>query len=97
MNSDEIRKFVEKIAETIGMRILAGPILAQGIEQNPGLSAVAIVDFSHISVHTFTNFNETLIDVFSCKEYDRERVLQVCKEFFGTPATTVRQNEVWWG
>lgn len=96
-NRNDVREFVEKVAKAVDMTILEGPIVAQGAEQNPGFSALVIIDFSHISVHTFTNYHEALIDVFSCKEYDRERVLNVCKEFFGTPETIVRQKEVWWG
>lgn len=96
-NRDDVRKFVEMVVEAVDMKILEGPIVAQGVDINPGFSCLAIIDFSHISVHTFTKYNEALIDVFSCKEYDRERVLKVCKEFFGTPETTIRQKEVWWG
>jgi S-adenosylmethionine decarboxylase len=96
-NRNDVREFVEKVAQAIDMTILEGPIVAEGIEDNPGFSALVIVDFSHISVHTFTKNREALIDVFSCKEYDRERVLNVCKEFFSTPETTIRQKEVWWG
>jgi len=96
-NRDDLRKFVEKVAESVGMKILEGPIVAQGVEINPGFSALAIIDYSHISVHTFTKYQEALIDIFSCKEYDRERVLNVCKEFFCSPETKIRQKEVWWG
>ena len=95
-NREDVRKFVEMVVEAVDMKILEGPIVAQGVDINPGFSCLAIIDFSHISVHTFTKYNEALIDVFSCKEYDRERVLKVCKEFFGTPETTIRQKEVWW-
>lgn len=94
---DVLHKFVEKIAEAVEMKILEGPVIAQGMEQNPGLSAFAIVDFSHISVHTFIKHHEALVDIFSCKKYEREKVLQICKEFFEGTETIVRQKEVWWG
>ena len=92
-----IREFVENIAKAVDMTILEGPIFAQGVAHNPGLSALAIIDFSHISIHTFTKYSEALIDVFSCKEYDKEKVLKVCKEYFETPDTEIREKEVWWG
>ena len=92
-----VREFVQKIAESVDMTILEGPIVAQGTEHNPGLSVLAIIDFSHISIHTFTKYKEVLIDVFSCKEYDREKVLQVCRDYFDTSDTEIRQKEVWWG
>lgn len=79
------------------MKILEGPIIAEGVTDNPGLSALAIIDFSHISIHTFAKDNGALIDVFSCKEYDKNQVLEVCKDYFSKPGTQIRQKEVWWG
>lgn len=96
-NRDELRQLVQNIATAVDMKILEGPIVAEGVDINPGFSALAIIDFSHISVHTFTKYREALIDVFSCKPYDREKVLSVVKEFLGNPDTTIRQKEVWWG
>jgi S-adenosylmethionine decarboxylase len=89
--------FVEKIASAIEMKIIGGPIIQEGVKDNPGLSVLALVDLSHISVHTFTKYKEALVDVFSCKEYDKEKVLEISKEFFATPETKIRHKEVWWG
>lgn len=89
--------FIKELAEAINMTILHGPVVKEGIEENPGLSAIAIVDFSHISVHTFTNTRESLVDVFSCKPYDKDAAQAVCEKFFGTEATEVRHKEVYWG
>lgn len=96
-NRDDLRQLVQKIAAAVDMKILEGPIVAEGVDINPGFSALAIIDFSHISIHTFTKYREALVDVFSCKEYDREKVLEVVKEFLSAPETTIRQKEVWWG
>ncbi|OGG69126.1 hypothetical protein A3F27_03400 [Candidatus Kaiserbacteria bacterium RIFCSPHIGHO2_12_FULL_53_13] len=94
---EAMRNLVQKIADAVDMKILEGPIIAEGVQSNPGLSALAIIDFSHISIHTFTKYNEALVDVFSCKQYDRGRVLNVVKEALSTPETKIRQQEVWWG
>ena len=96
-NRDVMRDFLEAVAESVDMKILEGPIVAEGVASNPGISALVIIDFSHISIHTFQKSNEALIDVFSCKEYNKERVLEVCKKYFASPETKVRQKEVWWG
>ncbi len=96
-NREVIREFLIEITQAIGMTILEGPTIADGIEENPGVTAIVIVDFSHVSVHTFTNHNEALIDIFSCREYDKDKALEVCKKYFSGPETTVRQKEVWWG
>lgn len=92
-----VADFVEQLAGVVDMHIIKGPIVAEGMPENPGLSALAIIDFSHISIHTFQKTNEVLIDVFSCKAYDKEKVLAFCKEQFATSQSTVREKEVWWG
>lgn len=96
-NSEIIRQFIEEMAKNIDMKILEGPIVAQGSPGNPGISALAIIDFSHISIHAFSKYNEALIDIFSCKEYDKDLVRELCKKYFSTNKTEVREKEVWWG
>lgn len=92
-----VESFLREMVPAIGMTILAGPIMAEGIPENPGITGLVAVDFSHISVHTFTGPRETLIDIFSCKPYDREVAEEVCMKFFATPETEVRHKEVFWG
>lgn len=93
-----IETFIAEMATAIGMHILHGPVVIHGVEENPGVTGFAIVDFSHISVHTFTdNRADVLIDIFSCKPYDKEVALAVCLKYFGDTATDVRHKEVFWG
>lgn len=94
---EALTAFLKSLVTATNMSILAGPLSATGIPENPGYSLFVIVDFSHISIHTFTNANEALIDIFSCKPYDREKILKLCKDFFSTAETTAREKEVWWG
>lgn len=94
---EALRVFLETLAQTIHMQILEGPILAQGVPTNPGLSAIAIVDMSHISIHTFSACDEALIDIFSCAPYDRQAVEKLCVDFFSTEKTVVHHKEVFWG
>lgn len=96
-NESSLEELVKKIAKAVKMTIVKGPIVAVGIPENPGLSALAIIDYSHISVHTFTKFDEALVDVFSCKEYDRAELERVVTEYLSTSETTIRHKEVWWG
>jgi S-adenosylmethionine decarboxylase len=92
-----MEKFIKELADEIDMKILHGPVVAEGIPENPGLSGFAIIDYSHISIHTFTNSNETLIDVFSCKPYDKVKALKVCQEYYSTDEAVISEKEVWWG
>ncbi len=92
-----IRKFIEETVAAVKMEIIAGPIVCDGVPSNPGLSGFAVLDFSHVSVHTFTEYDEALVDIFSCKPFDREVAREKCVQYFATPQTEVRAKEVWWG
>jgi S-adenosylmethionine decarboxylase len=63
------------------MKILHGPVIVEGIPTNPGLSGFAIIDFSHISIHTFSETNEVCVDVFSCKPFDYKELHRFVKEY----------------
>ncbi|MEI6511592.1 MAG: S-adenosylmethionine decarboxylase [Candidatus Uhrbacteria bacterium] len=96
-NPDAIRAFLHDMAAATDMSVLAGPLVAEGIPENPGITGFVIVDFSHVSVHTFTKYGEAMIDVFSCKPYDQEKVRALCRRTFGTEGSEVREKLVWWG
>lgn len=81
-NKNFLIKLVKKIAKMIDMKIIKGPEFAEGVPENPGLSVFAIIDFSHISIHTFTNSKEFSLDIFSCKPFDYEKVEKYIKKIF---------------
>lgn len=93
----EIRVFLESVVKIIDMKILEGPIVSEGFPSDPGLSAVVLVDYSHISIHTFTKYDEALIDVFSCRPFERNPLVDFACEYFGAKREESRIKEVWWG
>ncbi len=76
------------------MKILYGPIILEGVPINPGLTGFCILDFSHISIHTFTKEKEICIDVFSCKKYDYEKVKKYVMDKFNLAEQFVKYIEV---
>lgn len=72
----------KKIAEKLEMSILKGPVAAQGIPENPGISVFSIIDFSHISIHTFTETNQFYLDIFSCKPFDYQKLIDYVQTLF---------------
>ena len=61
-------------AKLCKMRIISGPHIVQGMDYNPGISGFTIIDFSHISIHTFSAPGEVCVDIFSCKPFDPNEV-----------------------
>jgi len=96
LDKEIIKDFIIKMAQELKMTLLHGPVVLEGVPENPGITGFAIVDFSHISIHSFTN-NEVFIDIFSCKTYDKSKVVQMCKDNFANDNSEFREKEVWWG
>ena len=83
-NEEETISWMKKLIKTIDMNILAGPYSSQVSKKgNKGLSGVAIIDTSHISIHTWDEKEPALIqlDVYSCKEFKKADVIDCLDEF----------------
>ncbi len=77
-----LTELVRKIAKMLDMKILKGPEVAKGMPINPGLTVFAIIDFSHISIHTFTASKEFCLDIFSCKPFDYKKLENCVRSAF---------------
>jgi S-adenosylmethionine/arginine decarboxylase-like enzyme len=78
---DWMRDFVENI----GMKILMGPY-AKYLDTpgNRGLTVAAIIETSHIVMHTWDELNPAMIqlDVYSCGEFDEHDICKkIAKDF----------------
>lgn len=82
-DEEKLTNFLNTLPGTIGMSVLKGPVVASGIPENPGLSGFVIIDFSHISIHTFTTHKQVLVDIFSCKPYDQEVAKKAVMDYLG--------------
>lgn len=82
MDKKKIDETLRNIAKLLEMNILHGPVIIDGAPHNPGLTAFTVIDFSHISIHTFTEAKEVCIDIFSCKSFNYEAVKKYVKEAF---------------
>jgi len=73
-NKKLVDSLLKDTAKICKMKIIGGPLIVEGVKQNPGLSAFCIIDFSHISIHTFSQPGEVCVDIFSCKSFNPEEV-----------------------
>lgn len=75
--------WIQGIIDEIGMNPLYGPLAVScHNEYNTGLSAFAIIDTSHISLHSWDNLSPNLVqlDVYSCKKFDKDIILNAVKD-----------------
>jgi hypothetical protein len=84
---DEAQRFVDKLLKAINMKPL-GPLNWSDAEDLdfPGQSFVQMITTSHCSLHLFTHgngTNEIYFDLYSCKKFDTDKVVELLNEKFG--------------
>jgi len=78
-NEDFIYRFLDEYPARIAMTKVAPPYVFRYVGSKPqdwGVSGFVVIAESHISIHTFPERRLINIDVFSCKEFDAERVIE---------------------
>jgi S-adenosylmethionine decarboxylase len=80
VDRDTVERILRELPSLIGMSILSGPYVVEGVPENPGWTGFVIIDKSHISVHTFTETDIVSIDVYSCKPFDSEKAVAYLKD-----------------
>jgi len=93
-SENEISNFLKKLISRIEMRILAGPLVRyeNSDELKEGCSGIILLYESHAAIHTYVNQKEAFIDIFSCKDFEKQAVLTVISETFGN--YTIIEEEV---
>ena len=74
-----LEKALRDLSDIMGLRIIVGPILVhyvgeEGSLSGEGYSGFVIVAESHVSIHTDIRTGYASIDVYSCKEFDVQRI-----------------------
>lgn len=96
-DSEGLKQFLNNLPGVIEMHALSEPKVVSGIPENPGLSGFVFIDYSHISVHTFTKTSEALVDIFSCKSYDRQPAIEAILKYFNAQNDQASVQVVSWG
>jgi len=81
---DEAQRFVDRLLKAIDMKPL-GPLNWADAEDLdfPGQSYVQMITTSHCSLHFFSDTNEIYFDLYSCKPFDKDKVVSMLDEKFG--------------
>jgi len=80
----EIKDWMRKLVDKIGMNILMGPYaIYSDMEGNKGLTAVTIIETSHIAMHVWDEVDPGLmqLDVYTCSTLDIDDVFAAIEEF----------------
>ena len=83
-NEDEIKEWLQYLITKIDMKILAGPYATKVTKTgNAGLTGVAIIETSHVVLHTWDENKPALIqlDVYSCKDFQKHTVVECLEDF----------------
>ena len=93
-DADRIRQFVSELCELIGMRRFGETQVVHFGEDErvAGYSMIQLIETSLISAHFANQTNTTYLDVFSCKPYDPEVVVEFAQRFFGGSDRIVHVN-----
>lgn len=83
-NEEFIKSWFQNLIDNIGMKVLMGPF-AKYLDKvgNRGLTAVAIIETSHIAMHVWDEDKPSLIqlDVYTCGPLDVTIVAEKLKQF----------------
>jgi S-adenosylmethionine/arginine decarboxylase-like enzyme len=83
-NEEEIKEWVQYLINKIGMKLLAGPYASKVDKKgNAGLTGVAIIETSHVVIHTWDEMKPALVqlDVYSCKDFEKHIVVECLEQF----------------
>jgi S-adenosylmethionine/arginine decarboxylase-like enzyme len=79
-----ITEWIKKLVADIGMKILDGPYaLYHHAPGNRGLTAVTIIETSHIALHIWDEDQPGVLrlDVYSCAEFEIDTILKAIEQF----------------
>lgn len=96
---DELFDIFDHLPAKIGMTPIMRPFVVKTKtrEGTPVISAMVMIAESHITLHIFPDTNEAFFDLFSCKFFDVEPVVQVLAKQFSRsgaedPLSTVAER-----
>ena len=85
MDEEQLTEWMKEFVESINMKIFMGPYVKYcSMPGNRGITAVAIIETSHIAMHIWDEVNPALMqfDVYSCGEFDVEKICNKIKKDF---------------
>ena len=80
-----LETWLKDFIESIKMKVFMGPYVKYcSMPGNRGITAVAIIETSHIAMHVWDEVSPALMqfDIYSCSEFDPEKICKKIKKDF---------------
>ena len=84
-DEEQLKEWMKEFVDSINMKIFMGPYVKYcNMEGNRGITAVAIIETSHIAMHIWDEVSPALMqfDVYSCGEFNIEDICNKIKKDF---------------
>jgi S-adenosylmethionine/arginine decarboxylase-like enzyme len=84
-DEEQLKEWMKEFVDSINMKIFMGPYVKYcNMEGNRGITAVAIIETSHIAMHIWDEVSPALMqfDVYSCGELNVENICNKIKQDF---------------
>ena len=80
-----VEDWIRLAVRSSGMTLLGmqSHLLPTSLDSGPGVSVVAVIAESHVSVHTWPEYGVVTMDFYSCKPYDPSKLLEQFNQAFG--------------
>ena len=85
VDEEQLTEWMRDFGEFINMKIFMGPYVKYcSMPGNRGITAVAIIETSHIAMHVWDEPSPALMqfDVYSCAKFDVEKICNKIKKDF---------------
>ena len=85
LTTEDVKTFLLDMVEVLDMQIMKGfksnPSVGYEGGENGGVSGVCLITTSHMVLHTWDETMDFQLDIYSCKDYLPNDVIQLCKQF----------------
>jgi len=82
-SAEHITKFAKELVKRIDMVAYGEPqVIHFGEDNKAGYTLVQLIETSNICGHFCDDSGDAYLDIFSCKPYDKNVVLQLIDEYF---------------
>lgn len=86
MSLETIYNLIDGLPDKVGMTKITQTqaFRYQGkVPEDWGITAMVMIAESHISIHSFPDKNFFAFDLFSCRDFDSEKVISILQETLG--------------